>query len=220
MAVEIAAVLAKETLKEKAKDFAFDKVGKQLSPKELLLKSDKLGLSGDFKELANIASEVDAHEKLNNFLPKEGGEWDGEKGDSVWKPDRSEIPKRPPGNEKTWGEILDKYSIEGIEFKSGEPDFSSVSEGTVKIDDFTTDRNANFTQADEQLAEKWTKEGKDGKEWTPQDVREYRKENNLSWHERGDMKTLDLVPQEIHGNIPHSGGISVAKKIENTKREV
>jgi len=25
------------------------------------------------------------------------------------------------------------------------------------------------------------------------------------------MKTMDLVPQEVHGNVPHSGGISVAK---------
>lgn len=90
-----------------------------------------------------------------------------------------------------------------------------MSEGTVEIDDFSTDRNSNFTQADEQLAEKWTEEGKDGKEWSPQDIKEYRKENNLSWHERSDMKTIDLVPQEVHGNVPHSGGISAVKNKNN-----
>ncbi|MDE6978879.1 MAG: HNH endonuclease, partial [Helicobacter sp.] len=63
----------------------------------------------------------------------------------------------------------------------------------------------------EKLAEQWTIENKEGKEWSAQDVREYRKENNLTWHERSDMKTLDLVPQEIHGNVPHSGGISACK---------
>jgi len=26
------------------------------------------------------------------------------------------------------------------------------------------------------------------------------------------MKSMDLVSQEVHGNIPHSGGISKAKK--------
>ncbi|MGP1485379.1 MAG: HNH endonuclease [Campylobacter sp.] len=41
--------------------------------------------------------------------------------------------------------------------------------------------------------------------------RKYRKENKLSWRERSDQKTMDLVSQGIHGNIPHSSGISEAK---------
>lgn len=145
------------------------------------------------------------------MLPKENGEWSGEVGNSIWFPDRDYIPKRPPGNKKTWGKILDEYGIEGIRFKDGEPDFSTIAEANVEIGDFSTDRNANFTQADEKLAQKWSIENKEGKQWTPEDVAEYRKENKLSWHERSDMKTLDLVPQEIHGNIPHSGGISAKK---------
>ncbi len=207
----ITASVLKEVVKEKAKDAFINEANKQMTPKELLSKSEKNGISGSSKEIANIKSEVAKFEKMNNFLPKEGGEWDGEKGNSTWKPDRDEIPKRPPGNEKTWGEILDKYEVEGIEFEDGEPDFSTTSEGTVEIDDFSTERNDNFTQADENLAEQWTSEGKDGKEWSPQDIKEYRKENNLSWHERSDMKTMDLTPQEVHGNVPHSGGISAAK---------
>ena len=192
-----------------------EKFDKKISPSELLKNSEKVGLSGDFREIAKIKSEVSSEEASRAFLPRDGGEWSGEIGDSIWLPNRDEIPKRPPNNEKTWGEILDENGVEGIEFKDGEPDFSKVSEATVEIQDFTVDRNANFTQADEKLADQWTSESKDGKTWTPQDVKEYRKENNLSWHERSDMKTLDLVSQEIHGNIPHSGGISALKNSQN-----
>ena len=211
----ITASVLKEAAKEKTKDAFTNEVNKQMTPRELLSKSEQNGISGSANEIADIKSEVAKFEKINNFLPENGGEWSGEKGNSTWEPNRDEVPKRPPGNAKTWGEILDKYDIEGIEFKDGEPDFSTVSEGTVEIEDFSTDRNVNFTQADEKLAEQWTTEGKDGREWTAQDVKNYRKENNLSWHERSDMKTLDLVPQEVHGNIPHSGGISEKKNTQN-----
>ncbi len=215
----IGQVIVKTALTEvanKGTDTFIHEVSKKMSPSELLSKSEANGISGNFKEIADIRSEVFKFDNLNRMLPENGGVWEGEKGDSIWKPNRDEIPKKPPGNDETWGEILDKYGVEGIEFKDGEPDFTPFAEGTVEIDDFTEDRNANFTQADEQLAEQWTAEGKDGKEWSAQDIKDYRKENNLSWHERSDTKTLDLVPQEVHGNVPHSGGISVIKNSGNT----
>ena len=219
--LEVAVAALKEVAKENVKDTAFKEINKKMSPAELLSKSESNGISGNTKEIDGIKNEISKAESMNNFLPKEGGEWSGEKGNSTWLPNRDEIPKRPPGNEKTWGEILDQNEIDGIEFKDGEPDFTPTSKGTVEVDDFTEDRNANFTQADEKLAEQWTSEGKDGKEWTPQDIKDYRKENNLSWHERSDMKTLDLTPQEVHGNVPHSGGISALKNQQiDTKKEV
>ena len=212
--LEAATTILKEATKEKLNIMPFDNLTKRMSPSEILYKSEKSGIIGNYAEISSIEIEVSTF-RIKKFLPREGGEWSGDVGDSTWYPNRDDIPKRPPNNELTWGEILDKYDIDGIEFKDGEPDFSTVSEGTVEIDDFTEDRNANFTQADENLAEKWTNEAKDGKEWSPQDVKEYRKENQLSWHERSDMKTMDLVPQEVHGNVPHSGGISAVKSKEN-----
>lgn len=192
---------------------SFDEISKKMSPQELLKSSEDFGISGDKSEIEQIKQEINGLK--SGFLPKEGGEWSSEAGDSTWLPNEDEIPKRPPGNEKTWGEILKKYEVDGIEFKDGEPDFTPFSEGTVEIEDFTDDRNANFTQADEKLAEQWTAEKKDGKDWSAQDVKEYRRENQLSWHERSDMKTLDLTPQEVHGNVPHSGGISALKNSQN-----
>ena len=147
-----------------------------------------------------------------SFLPKTGGEWEGERGDGKWKPNPDAVPPKQNPEEKTWEEILSKYGIDGIEFKDGEPDFSPIAEETIEIDDFTTDRTDNFSQADQKLADKWNSETKDGRnDWTAQDIAAYRKENGLTWHERGDMKTMDLVPSEVHNNIPHAGGISTKK---------
>jgi len=210
---EIAITAFKEVANETIKDVFEKEIEKKMSPEELISKSEKIGISGNIAEITNIKSEIAKFEKTNTILPENGGEWSDKKGDSIWEPNREEIPKRPPGNDKSWGEILDKHEIKGIEFKDNEPDFSHVSDGTVEIDNFTEDRIKNFTQADEKLAKQWTHETKDGKEWTPQEVKNYRKENNLTWHERSDMKTMDLVPQEIHGNIPHSGGISSYKRL-------
>ncbi|WP_301098932.1 HNH endonuclease [Otariodibacter sp.] len=154
--------------------------------------------------------------------PDTNGRWTGEKGDSVWIPDRDYRPEykskysRENPDNLTWGEILDKYGIEGIEFKDGYPDFGPISKIDVEIDGFSSDRLKNFAKADEKTAEQWTKEGKDGKVWTAEDVKNWRKENNYTWHECEDCKTMQLVPTEVHNNIPHSGGISEIKKQENS----
>ncbi|QAB14616.1 HNH endonuclease [Hydrogenovibrio thermophilus] len=145
-------------------------------------------------------------------LPVSNGEWKGDVGNSTWCPNDGYTPQKHNPDNLTWAEIKEKFGIEGIEFKDGEPNFSTISEASVGVVDFSTDRKLNFMQADEQLAEKWTQEAKDGKEWTPSDVAEYRKANGLSWHERSDQKIMDLVPSLVHGNVPHSGGISAAKQ--------
>lgn len=167
------------------------------------------GSSSEYKNFLN-SDEVGA----KKMLPREKGSWEGEVGDSMWKPDLSEIPKKPPGNQDDWKTIFEPYGREGVDFKDGEPDFTPFSEGSVEIKDFSDDRLGNFSQADEQMAKVWSEEKKDGRDWSAEDVYNYRKENGLSWHERSDMKTMDLVPQKIHGNVPHSGGISAYKNLQ------
>ncbi|WP_442866219.1 HNH endonuclease signature motif containing protein [Aeromonas sp. QDB50] len=101
-------------------------------------------------------------------------------------------------------EILEKYDIDGIRFKDGEPDFSEISKGDVEIEPFSDSRSDNFDKADIELAKQ--------KGCSPEDVAKWRKENGYTWHECKDMKTMQKVPSEVHNNIPHSGGISEAKK--------
>ena len=142
----------------------------------------------------------------NRRVPEKDGHWEGEKGDSKWVPDAKAVPGDRHGTNpkgKTWGEILDEHDIDGVDFYDGEPDFSEVAEAEVEIDDFTDDRAANFEQADEALAEKW--------DCAPEDVAKWRKENKYTWHEKSDCKTMQLVPTEVHGNVPHSGGVSEYK---------
>lgn len=148
------------------------------------------------------------------LLPRTGGEWEGVPGDSKWIPDGDFEPGDRHGTNpehKTWGEILDQYGIDGIPFQDGEPDFSEVAKGEVEIDDFTSDRDANFTQADEKLAEM--------RGCTPEEVAEWRKANKYTWHECKDCQTMQKVPTEVHGNVPHSGGISIQSRLESAQQE-
>ncbi len=139
-----------------------------------------------------------------------GGHWDGERGNSTWYPNRDDVPGNPLFNpdKLSWGEILDKYGIDGIPFKNGEPDFSQVSKGTVEIDNFSENRygkGGNFDQAAEKLAEE--------RGCTPDEVKDWMKENRYTWHERSDCKTMDKVPTEVHGNVRHEGGISEIRNV-------
>lgn len=137
------------------------------------------------------------------LLPRAGGVWTGEPGNSEFKPNPNIEPGDRNGTNpehKPWGEIFDQYGIDGIPFKDCEPDFSEVAKGEVRIDDFSTDRVSNFDQADEKLAEQ--------RGCSPDEVAQWRKENKYTWHECKDCQTMQKVPTEIHGNISHSGGIS------------
>ena len=144
--------------------------------------------------------------EMFKHCPKDGnnGKWDGERGNSTWYPDREYVPQKNNPEGKTWGEILDKYGIKGIKYKDGEPDFSEVCEAEVEIDDFSDNRSDNFDKADIALAKQ--------RGCTPEEIAKWRKENGYTWHECKDMKTMQLVPREIHNNLPHSGGISEKRR--------
>lgn len=168
---------------------------------------------GDLGSWRDVRDKIDDFQKTSPFegtllsenrIPISKGEWEGGAGDSTWRPARDHHPQvfNPEG--KTWGEILDGHGKDGIPFKDGDPDFSDIAEDQVEIDDFTDNRADNFAQADEKLAQE--------RGCTVEEIREWRKENGYTWHECKDQKTMQLVPSEIHNNIPHSGGISEAKK--------
>lgn len=135
------------------------------------------------------------------------GHWEGERGESKFIPS--------PETEKGRAAIskLAEYGMDGIEFKNCEPDFSKCSEGTVRIENMTENRPSNFAQADIKLAEQWNNEMREGRnDWKDKDVEEFRKSNNLSWHECCDTKTMNLVSRDIHGAdtsvFLHSGGVA------------
>lgn len=72
----------------------------------------------------------------------------------------------------------------------------------------------NYDHADILAAEQWTQEQKDGHSWNAADIAAYRKEHDLTWHERQDMIHMDLVPTEINNDFNHRGGVSERKEVE------
>ena len=140
--------------------------------------------------------------------PRDGvrGHWTGERGNSRF------IPNENSEHGKEVSDTLEKYGLEGIEYKDGVPDFSECSEETVEIS-MTEKRENNFGKADAECAKKWNECAKDGKtDWTANDVREYMKDHDLTWHECPDCKTCQMVPRNIHSYYTHSGGIAERKK--------
>lgn len=172
---------------EKSREFASDRIDKAALDKP-------------------IDSDADSSPDIRN-CPVENGQWEGERGNSKWKPDPEYVPKKSNPQGKTWGEILEEHGVDGIKFIDGEPVFDDVSKGTVKIEGFSSHRDDNFDKADIEMAKQ--------RGCTPEEVKKWRKENGYTWHECKDMETMQKVPSEIHNNIPHRGGVSNAKSLEN-----
>ncbi len=179
---------------------------------ELLIKARSMEKIRDMQKLdqpiAKLLENTGEYVDYRN-CPTNGGRWEnkdgteGKRGDSKWKPDGNYVPQKSNPEGKNWDKTMDKYGIDGINFNKGEPDFSEVCKGEVTIDNFSSDRSDNFDQADKKLAEQ--------RGCTPQDVAKWRKEHGYTWHECKDMKTMQKVPNDIHGNIPHRGGIANSK---------
>ncbi len=155
-----------------------------------------------------VIEKLDAKIRIERcgLLPRNGGEWSGEPGNSSWKPDQDVEPGDRNGTNpehKVWSKIMKEYDFKSIPFNDGEPDFSEVAKGEVEIDDFSDDRDSNLDQADEKLA--------DRRGCTPEEVAKWREENKYTWHECKDCKTMQKVPTKGHGNISHSGGVSEYK---------
>ena len=156
----------------------------------------------------NTETEIGENDNHKN-CPVNNGKWtnddgsEGERGESKWVPDSDYVPQKSNPEGKTWREIMNNHNIDGIKFNDGEPDFSEISKADIEVENFSTSRSDNFDQADAKLAEQWGCE--------PDDVAQWRSDNHYTWHECGDMKTMQLVPSEVHNNITHRGGISNAK---------
>ncbi len=72
-------------------------------------------------------------------------------------------------------------------------------------------KEGNYKQADIITAKAWTESKKEGHSWSPHDIESYRKQNDLTWHECNDRKTMMLIPTRINSEFTHLGGTSEAK---------
>ncbi len=130
----------------------------------------------------------------------EFGHWSGKRGESEYIYDKSKTITI--GNET--------YEVKAgtkVTYKNGVPDFSPFQKAQVKIPSMTKNRSKNFKQADEALAEYWTKIKHNGQTWEARDVEAYRTSNGLTWHEMNNMESMQLVPKEVNGGFGHLGGV-------------
>ena len=93
--------------------------------------------------------------------------------------------------------------------ESHHADKSSMADLHMKYD-----KPGNFEQADALTAEQWTADGRDGKEWTAEDVAQYRQEHGLTWHECNDMETMQMIPEAINADFGHLGGVGEVKETQ------
>ncbi len=175
-----------------------------------ILPKDKLS-GQEIKSFTKSLFKINDNNIEKQFIPSTNGKWTGEPGNSKWIPDPNYVPQNKLTNpeQKTIKEIFEPFGIDGITFKNGEPDFTPIAKASFKIKKFSENRDKNFKQADLQLAIKMGV--------SPEEAKAYRKENKLTYHERSDMKTLDLVPIDAHGAIPHKGGIAKCKELNEKK---
>lgn len=134
--------------------------------------------------------------------PKEG--WvKGERGNGSWDPKQSGYtPDKVKQIEKVTGG-------KPIEYKDGYPDLSEYTakikgadgkmvDGKVEIEmSPVQDRKKDFRNADAMMREKLGQP-----DWEPPD--------GWTWHHKEDGTTMELLPKDLHKNVPHSGGTSIA----------
>ena len=134
----------------------------------------------------------------------------------------SKCTLRPPPDAELKS-ILDSAGIDGIEYKNAVPDFSPVSKMELDGIDMTSGRtgaNGTYSQANNKLAQMLNDSldlakdfqitPKNGKTFTGTDIKNYMKENKLTWHELNDLTTVQMVPTKINSTFGHLGGISEA----------
>lgn len=122
------------------------------------------------------------------------GHWTGKRGESEFVLDEPITLKD--------GTVVDKIS-----YHNAIPDFSGYAKAQINIPNMTNNRDLNFKQADELLAELWSKSKFNGRIWTPRDVANYRTDNGYTWHEMNNLNTMQLVPTEVNGTWGHLGGV-------------
>lgn len=114
--------------------------------------------------------------------------------------------------------LLASYGRTSVRYDvNGEPDFSPFATAQVRISDMqggnAGSRQKNFGKANERL--KGTKWAKERGLNTKREIEEYIKENKLTWHEKSDGVTMQLVPTDINAKFGHVGGVSTISHLKD-----
>ena len=124
-------------------------------------------------------------------LPRNNGEWtEGVPGDGLWKSDNPVV-----------NAITDNKSIP---FKDGRPDFSEWSEMDFNVKGMNGTKD-DFSKIYDQLKDELGLKNKSA-------AQQWLKDNGLTPHHL-DNETIQLIPTDLHGNIPHKGSASDMREL-------
>lgn len=96
-----------------------------------------------------------------------------------------------------------------IKFRDGYPILDAYAWETVYLERMVGS-DADFSPADIELARRHgqlKRNGEPNQQW----AKDYRKANMLTWHHHQDGARMQLMPFDLHSNIPHAGGASAAR---------
>ncbi|MDA8327588.1 MAG: HNH endonuclease, partial [Betaproteobacteria bacterium] len=119
-------------------------------------------------------------------LPVTNGQWSGTPGNSNWASFNDSV------NAITGGQP--------IPFRNGYPDFSQWSQGTFTFDNLTG-TNTDFGVVYDAVAQEYGLANRTAGQNLLRDL-------GLTPHHVEDGLTIELVPTDVHGNVPHIGGAS------------
>ncbi|HEY4240137.1 MAG TPA: HNH endonuclease [Kofleriaceae bacterium] len=97
-----------------------------------------------------------------------------------------------------------------IEFRNGYPVLDPYVIDTVRLAKMTGQDAADFAEADAEMARRagvFKRDGTPNAEW----FAKQRRAKKLTWHHNQDGATMQLLPTDLHANIPHIGGASGAR---------
>lgn len=174
----------------------------------------------------NLTESVDSATKRvldksvrTDHLPSENnGDWvSGTRGDGKFVLNDSAVIKVKKGVYVTGKMLKEKYGFDGVMYKDNDPDFkpyavSNDTVTTVLVDKMPTSRKKSYRLAEQYCAEKFG--------ITRKQVRQYMKENNLTWHETPDRKSIMPIPTEINAAYKHTGGISKQQSFEKLAKSI
>lgn len=115
-------------------------------------------------------------------------------------------------------EIMIHYRNEQMQSKNLNNEEILLSDAELCEKLFTKERrNKNFTLADCTAASLHLEIAGLGTDYSATELKKWREEKGFTWHES--LTNYSLVPSMIHGNISHSGLVSVQKSYQNTSDE-
>ncbi|WP_124218229.1 HNH endonuclease [Rummeliibacillus sp. TYF005] len=184
---------SEDVFKNKAEDLIY-----RMQVKKDAIKKETKGTGKDrqinYTRGFDVEPKYSSYEQRVKTTPVNKGEWSSERAESLFISDKTGEVKK----------YLDEAGVDGVEYKSGMPDFPPFSKGEIKLENMTNDRKSNFSTADEELAKKWSTPDK---KWTADDVADWREDNKYTWHELNDLETIQLVPSKINSVFKHLGGV-------------